>query len=101
MTGGEGEEEGKTKDRSVPDGSNNNNTRVTRGDGTEGKGEGGEREEEGGEEIFLHTDGRTGQSKVVQEVLGDLKRRIKLKQQCCLGSKITNLVVKKNEISKI
>ena len=40
----------KTKDRSVPDGSNNNNTRVTRGDGREGKGEGGEREEEGGGE---------------------------------------------------
>ena len=67
MTGGEGreEEEGKTKDRSIPDGSDNNNykvtrvttkvTGVTRGDGTEGgeegKGEGGEREEEGGEEI--------------------------------------------------
>ena len=71
MTGGEGEEEGKTKDRSVPDGSNNNNTRVTRGDGTEGKGEGGEREEKGGEEIFAH--GRAGKAKVVQEVLVDLK----------------------------
>ena len=42
-------------------------TGVTRGDGTEG-GEEGER----GEEI-LHSNGRTDQSKVVQEVLADLK----------------------------
>ena len=39
------------------------------GGGKEGK---GERGEEGGEEI-LHTNGRTDQSKVVQEFLADLK----------------------------
>ena len=47
-------------------------TRLTRGDGTEGgedgKGEGGE---EGGKEILA--DGRVNQTKVVQEVLADLK----------------------------
>ena len=50
-------------------------TRVTRGDGTEGgeegKEEGGEREEEGGEEILAH--GWEGLAKVVQEDLVDLK----------------------------
>ena len=51
---------------------------MTRGDGTEGgeegKGEEGERGE-GGEEILVggRTDGLTDQSKVVQEVLADLK----------------------------
>ena len=51
-------------------------TGVTRGEGTEGgeegKEEGGERGEEGGEEILA--EGRTHQSKVVQEVLADLKK---------------------------
>ena len=53
-------------------------TGVTRGDGTEGgeEGKGDERGEEGGEEILAH--GRTGQSKVVQEVLADLKIHILL-----------------------
>ena len=42
--------------------------------GEEGKEEGGERGEEGGEEILA--EGRTHQSKVVQEVLADLKKRL-------------------------
>ena len=33
-----------------------------------------EKEEKKEEKKFLHTDGRTGQSKVVQEVLADLKK---------------------------
>ena len=47
-------------------------TGVTRGDGTEGKGEGGERGDERGEEIW-HPGGRADQTKVVQEVLAEPK----------------------------
>ena len=49
-------------------------TGVTRDDRTEGGEEGkGVRGEEGGEEILAH--GRADQSKVVQEVFADLKRK--------------------------
>ena len=56
-------------------------TEVTRGDGTEGEeGKG----EEGGEEILAH--GRAGQSKVVQEVLADLKIHFFVTTWCPLGN---------------